>query len=101
MIGKERASGSYHLSAYYLAKTISELPILFILPSLYIVIVYWAAGLNSVASFFGSWFVLILNCFVGQVGLSVGLSVFLYTCMYVHICACLSACLIVTSVECV
>ena len=92
MIHKERASGSYHLSAYYLAKTISELPIMLILPSAYIIIVYWAAGLNSLASFFGSWFVIILHCFVGQVGLSVCLSsyVHLWTYMYVCLSACLS-----------
>lgn len=77
VIAKERASGSYHLSAYYLAKTVSELPIMLILPSAYIIIVYWSAGLNpNVGFFFASWGVLILHAFVGQsFGLMVGATV--------------------------
>ena len=67
VISKERRSGSYHLSAYYLAKTVSELPLLFILPSLFIIITYWMAGMNGVSSFFGVWLVLILNSVVAQV----------------------------------
>lgn len=67
VINKERSSGSYHLSAYYLAKTFSELPLVIALPSIYIVIVYWAAGLNGWAGFFGTWFVLLLNGFLTQV----------------------------------
>jgi len=67
VISKERATGTYHLSAYYLAKTLSELPLLLLLPSIFIIPVYWAAGLNGPASFFGTWFILLTNCFVAQV----------------------------------
>ena len=73
VISKERASGSYHLSAYYLAKTLSELPLLFMLPSLYIIIVYWAAGLNGPAGFFASWALLLLSGFTAQVSEWVGM----------------------------
>lgn len=68
VIRKERASGSYHLSAYYLAKTLSELPLLLVLPSIFIVVVYWVATLNvSPASFFGCWLVMLINSFTAQV----------------------------------
>ena len=69
VINKERASGSYHLSAYYLAKTLSELPLVLILPSIHVVIVYWAAGLNGWASFFGTWFFILLGGFLTQVSI--------------------------------
>lgn len=67
VINKERSSGSYHLSAYYLAKTFSELPLLLTLPSIYIVVVYWSAGLNGWGSFFGTWFVILCGGFTTQV----------------------------------
>ena len=67
VISKERSSGSYHLSAYYIAKTVSELPLLVILPTIFIIIVYWSAGLNGAASFFWSWFILLLSGLAAQV----------------------------------
>ena len=67
VVNKERSSGSYHLSAYYLAKTVSEMPLILLLPSIYIIIVYWAAGLNSWSSFFGSWFFILFSGFMAQV----------------------------------
>ncbi len=72
MIRKERASGSYHLSAYYMAKTLSELPLVLALPSFYFLVVYWASGVNTVnaSAFFGSWFILLLNSLTAQVGTS-------------------------------
>jgi ABC-type multidrug transport system permease subunit len=66
VVNKERSSGSYHLSAYYLAKTISEMPLILFLPSIYVVIVYWAAGLNGWSSFFGSWFFILCSGFMAQ-----------------------------------
>ena len=67
MISKERRSGVYHLSAYYLAKTVSELPLVLVQPSIYLVISYWIVGLNGAAGFFGTWLVLITNSLVAQV----------------------------------
>lgn len=67
MIAKERRSGMYHLSAYYLAKSVSELPLLVVQPSFYLIISYWIIGLNGVAAFFGTWFIIITNSLVSQV----------------------------------
>ena len=47
IIFKERASGSYHLSAYFLAKTTSEAPTLLSLPTIFMIISYWMANVNS------------------------------------------------------
>jgi ABC-type multidrug transport system ATPase subunit len=46
IIFKERASGSYHLSAYFLSKTLSEMPTRLILPSMFWTIAYWMADIN-------------------------------------------------------
>ena len=70
MISKERRSGVYHLSAYYLAKTVSELPLVLLQPSLYLIISYWIVGLNGPAAFFGTWFVLVTNSIAAQVSLA-------------------------------
>lgn len=76
VINKERSSGCYHLSAYYLAKTLSELPLILFRPSLYFVILYWTAGLDGWASFFSSWFFLLFSGFVAQsLGLLISASV--------------------------
>lgn len=47
IILKERKSGSYYLSAYFLAKTTSEAPTLLTLPTVYMTISYWMANVNS------------------------------------------------------
>ena len=67
VIAKERRSGIYHLSAYYLAKSVSELPLVIIQPSVYFVVSFWIAGLNGVGSFFGCWLVLVTSSVVAQV----------------------------------
>lgn len=46
MIFKERASGSYYLSAYFLSKTLSEMPTRLSLPAIFWTIVYWMSGIN-------------------------------------------------------
>lgn len=46
IIFKERASGSYHLSAYFLSKTISEMPTRLSLPTIFWTISYWMSGVN-------------------------------------------------------
>ena len=46
IIFKERASGSYHLSAYFLSKTLSEMPTRLVLPTMFWTIAYWMSGVN-------------------------------------------------------
>lgn len=46
VIFKERASGSYRLSAYFVAKTLSEAPTRMALPIIYMIISYWMANVN-------------------------------------------------------
>ena len=43
---QERASGMYRLSAFYVGRTASDLPIDCAVPSLFIVIVYFTTGLR-------------------------------------------------------
>lgn len=77
IIFKERASGSYHLSAYFLAKTISEVPTRLFLPIIYMVFSYWMAGVNDdFGIFVGTTFVCLLCVLTGEsYGLLIGASV--------------------------
>nr|KJB16510.1 hypothetical protein B456_002G233500 [Gossypium raimondii] len=52
MLGKERAADMYRLSAYFLARTTSDLPLDLILPVLFLLVVYFMAGLRLSASHF-------------------------------------------------
>lgn len=52
VISKERASGSFRLSAYYVAKCLSETPLKLVLPTLSFTISYWMANLNPSFSIF-------------------------------------------------
>src|SRR3546814_6980203 len=64
---KERASGSYQLSAFFLAKTISEAPIRLLLPTIYLLISYWMAGLNpTAAAFFGAAGTMLIATLTGE-----------------------------------
>jgi ABC-type multidrug transport system permease subunit len=74
MMIKERGSGMYRLSAFYFARTLSDLPMDFALPALFLVVVYFMGGLRySVAAFFGNFGTVILAMFVAQsLGLLLG-----------------------------
>ena len=67
MVNKERAAGYYRLSAYYLAKLFSELPLVIFMPTLFLTIVYWMAGLNRSEAFLLSLLLLLLTAIAGQV----------------------------------
>ena len=68
VINKERASGMYRLSAYYLAKITSELPLMIIFPTIHFNLYYWLSGLNNfIGAYLASWSILIFNTLVGQV----------------------------------
>jgi len=74
IISKERASGSYHLSAYFIAKSCSELPTTMILPTIYLVLSYSLAGINNnFWVFLGTLICILLAAISGEsVGLLVG-----------------------------
>ena len=66
IITKERSSGAYRMSAYYIAKSVSELPLRIIMPALFYTIVYWAAGLGGVTEFFMTLPLALLNALNSQ-----------------------------------
>ncbi|CAF4139124.1 unnamed protein product [Adineta steineri] len=47
VIEKERASGSFRLSAYFVAKSLAEAPLKLVLPTLFLIIAYWMARVNN------------------------------------------------------
>ena len=47
---RERSTRLYSVLSYYMAKTFTELPIAFIIASLFMVIIYYICGLNDIYS---------------------------------------------------
>jgi ABC-type multidrug transport system permease subunit len=78
VILKERASGSYHLSAYFMAKTTSEMPTRLVLPLIYMCISFWMAGISTrVDVFVFSTLISLLSVVAGEsIGLLVGASIY-------------------------
>ncbi|XP_039113859.1 ABC transporter G family member 22-like isoform X1 [Dioscorea cayenensis subsp. rotundata] len=74
MLNKERAVDMYKLSAYFMARTTSDLPLDLILPTLFLLIVYFMAGLRpSPAPFFLTMLAVFLNIIAAEgVGLAIG-----------------------------
>ncbi|KAE9618348.1 putative ABC-2 type transporter [Lupinus albus] len=66
---KERASGMYTLSSYFMARIVGDLPMELILPTVFLIVTYWMGGLNP-----DLWsFVLTLLVVLGYVLVSQGL----------------------------
>ncbi|WOK98489.1 ABC transporter G family member 22-like isoform X1 [Canna indica] len=76
MLNKERAVDMYRLSAYFLARTTSDLPLDLFLPVIFLLIVYFMAGLRlSIQHFFLSMLVVFLSIVAAQgLGLAIGAS---------------------------
>ncbi|XVF76027.1 hypothetical protein PTKIN_Ptkin13bG0234700 [Pterospermum kingtungense] len=73
MLSKERAADMYRLSAYFLARTTSDLPLDLILPVLFLLVVYFMAGLRlSGGPFFLSMLTVFL-CIVAAQGLGLAI----------------------------
>nr|ANW72279.1 ABC-2 type transporter family protein [Tradescantia hirsutiflora] len=76
MLNKERAVDMYRLSAYFMARTTSDLPLDLFLPVVFLIIVYFMAGLRqNVESFFLSMLIVFLSIVAAQgMGLAIGAS---------------------------
>ncbi|XP_074581653.1 ABC transporter G family member 22-like [Curcuma longa] len=77
MLNKERAEDMYSLSAYFMARTTSDLPLDLFLPVLFLLIVYFMAGLRlTTEHFFLSMLVVFLTIIAAQgLGLAIGASI--------------------------
>ena len=70
---KERASGMYTLSSYFMARIVGDLPMELILPTIFLAVTYWMAGLKPTLDAF----LLTLLVLLGYVLVSQGLGLFL------------------------
>eukprot|EP01018_Ginkgo_biloba_P018830 Gb_38402 [translate_table: standard] len=77
MLGKERSSGMYRLSSYFAARTAGDLPMELILPTIFVVIAYWMAGLKpNAVTFILTLLVLLYTVLVSQgIGLVFGAAI--------------------------
>ncbi|KAL1813373.1 hypothetical protein ACET3Z_023438 [Daucus carota] len=73
MLNKERAADMYRLSAYFLARTTSDLPLDLLLPSLFLLVVYFMAGLKQSAEAFFLTMLTVFLCIVAAQGLGIAI----------------------------
>ncbi|OMO83028.1 ABC transporter-like protein [Corchorus capsularis] len=74
MLIKERSSGMYRLSSYYIARTVGDLPMELVLPTIFVTVTYWMGGLKpSLLTFALTLLIILLNVLVSQgLGLALG-----------------------------
>ncbi|XP_023735837.3 ABC transporter G family member 9 [Lactuca sativa] len=74
MLAKERSSGMYRLSSYFMSRTLADLPMELALPTVFCIITYWMAGLKrALGSFLYALLTLLLSVMVSQgLGLALG-----------------------------
>lgn len=74
MLVKERKSGMYSLSSYYFSRMAGDLPMELILPTVFLLVLYWMSGLRTDLISFGLTLLVLLGyCLVSQgLGLFVG-----------------------------
>ncbi|KAL9247061.1 hypothetical protein vseg_020532 [Gypsophila vaccaria] len=73
MLLKERAADMYRLSAYFLARTTSDLPLDLVLPVLFLLVVYFMAGLRLDALTFLYTVLTVFLCIVASQGLGLAI----------------------------
>ncbi|KAL2900912.1 ABC transporter G family member 22 [Bienertia sinuspersici] len=73
MLMKERAADMYRLSAYFLARTTSDLPLDLVLPVLFLLVVYFMAGLRLDAGTFFLTLLTVFLCIVAAQGLGLAI----------------------------
>ncbi|KAI4300612.1 hypothetical protein L6164_033968 [Bauhinia variegata] len=73
MLNKERAADMYRLSAYFVARTTSDLPLDLVLPVLFLVVVYFMAGLKLSAGPFFLSILTVFLCIVAAQGLGLAI----------------------------
>ena len=71
MLTKERSTGTYRLSAYFVGKVLAETPLELVMPIVFSVITYWMVGLADDGGSF-VFFVVIMCLFV-LMGSGIGL----------------------------
>ncbi|KAK4439212.1 ABC transporter G family member 9 [Sesamum alatum] len=74
MLEKERSSGMYRLSSFFMALTLGDLPIQLVLPSIYYTLIYWMVGLKpKFGNFLAGFFVTLYTIVCSQgFGLAIG-----------------------------
>lgn len=73
MLNKERSADMYRLSAYFVARTTSDLPLDLLLPLLFLTIVYFMAGLKHSAKAFILTMLIVFLCIVAAQGLGLAI----------------------------
>ncbi|XP_062165850.1 ABC transporter G family member 22 isoform X1 [Alnus glutinosa] len=73
MLSKERAADMYRLSAYFVARTTSDLPLDLMLPVLFHLVVYFMAGLRRSAGPFFLSMLTVFLCIVAAQGLGLAI----------------------------
>lgn len=74
MLMKERSSGMYRLSSYFMARTVGDLPMELALPTIFVIITYWMGGLKpDPQTFILTLLVILYNVLISQgLGLALG-----------------------------
>ncbi|XP_004236984.1 ABC transporter G family member 21 [Solanum lycopersicum] len=74
MLIRERSSGMYRLSSYYFARSVGDLPMELVLPTIFVTVTYWMGGLKpKFLTFILTLLIILLNVLVSQgIGLALG-----------------------------
>ncbi|KAD0864872.1 hypothetical protein E3N88_43600 [Mikania micrantha] len=73
MLKKERAADMYKLSAYFVARTTSDIPLDLLLPLIFLLIVYFMAGLRLTSQSFVLTMLIVFLCIIAAQGLGLAI----------------------------